>query len=164
MIASSLISCAARCRSVFFACVSVVTVVSWAFGINPLATDTVFASDGSPQNRSQSEYPDQHEYSGNGHGNRTHGIIGEIGLRQPLQDAGVLHNCGEQPENSHNNETGTEYQCAVWKIEPCMQACSLEVSIELSDSEPKPDQREGSPNPRHQRALCSLAVALPCEL
>ena len=68
---------------------------SCAFRCQSLVTDTVYASDGSPQNCSQSEYADQHEYSGNGHGNRTHGIIGKIGLRQPLQDAGVLHNCGE---------------------------------------------------------------------
>ncbi len=75
----------------------------------------------------------------------------------------MLNNCGEQPENSHDNEAGTENQRAVRKIEPCMQTCPLEVSVELSDSEAKPDQRESGPNPRHQRTLCGLAVAFPRE-
>src|SRR3954454_24247676 len=70
---------------------------------------------------------------------------------------------GEQPENSHDNEAGTENQRAVRKIEACMQTCPLEVSVDLSDSEPKPDQRESGPNPRHQRTLCGLTVAFPRE-
>ncbi len=71
----------------------------------------------------------------------------------------MLNNCGKQPENSHDDEAGAENQRAVREIEPCMQTSPLEVSVELSDSEPKPDQRESGSNPRHQRTLCRLAVA-----
>ena len=75
----------------------------------------------------------------------------------------MLNNCGEQPENSHDNEAGTENQRAVREIEPCMQTSSLEVGVELSDSESKPDQRESGPNSRHQRTSCRFAVAFPRE-
>ena len=66
----------------------------------------------------------------------------------------MLNNCGEQPENSHDNEAGPENQRAVRKIEPCMQTCRLEVSVELSDSEPKPNQREGGP--KSTPSACAL--------
>src|SRR4051812_12944836 len=71
----------------------------------------------------------------------------------------MLNKCGEQPENAHDNEAGTENQRAVGEIEPSMQTSPPEVSVELSDSEPKPDQRESGPDPRHQRTFCGLAVA-----
>jgi hypothetical protein len=51
----------------------------------------------------------------------------------------VLNNCGEQAENSHDNEAGTENQRAVREIEPSMETGSLEISVELPDTEPKPD-------------------------
>ena len=76
----------------------------------------------------------------------------------------MLNDRGEQPENSHHNEAGTENQRAVRKIEPRMQTCPLEVGVDPSDTEPKPDQRESGPNPRHQRTLCRLAIAFPREL
>src|SRR6185312_6556516 len=75
----------------------------------------------------------------------------------------MLNDSGEQPENSHNNEAGSKNQGAVRKIEPCVQICLVKVSVELSDSESKPDKREGCTNPRHQRALRGLAVAFPRE-
>jgi hypothetical protein len=75
----------------------------------------------------------------------------------------MLNDRGKQPENSHDDEAGTENQRAVRKIEPRMQTSPLEVSVELSDSEPKPDQSKSGPNPRHQRTLCRLAVAFPRE-
>src|SRR5262249_7885310 len=76
----------------------------------------------------------------------------------------MLNDRGEQPENSHDDEAGTENQRAMRKIEPRMQTCPLEVGVDLSDTEPKLDQRESGPDPRHQRTFCRLAIAFPREL
>ena len=75
----------------------------------------------------------------------------------------MLNDRGEQPENSQNDEAGTKNQRAVRKVEPCVHTRSLEVSVELSDAEPKPNQREGRPDPSHQSTFCGLAVTFPRE-
>src|SRR4051794_20931520 len=75
----------------------------------------------------------------------------------------MLNDRGEQTENTQGNEAGTKDQCTMRQIEPCMQASPLKVSIELPDPEPKSDQRERGPDPRHQRAFRRLAIAFPGE-